>query len=410
MTARWTIPAFSGYGLELEYMVVDRGSLDVRPLVPELLRAFAGGADAADVERGALGWSNELTSHVVELKNIAPTPALSMLASDFQAEVRAANRALEPMAARLMPTGMHPWMQPNVETVIWTRQGGEIYRAFDRIFDCRRHGWANIQSVHLNLPFADDAQFARLHAALRVLLPLLPALAASSPVVEGRNSGLMDFRIEAYRSHAAPAPTVVGTVVPETVVDRDDYRQRILEPMYREIEAHDPAGVLRHEWLNARGAIARFDRNAIEVRLIDTQEHPGVDIAIAAAVAAAARSLYFETWSTLWQQQAVPTETLSSLLLACARDAGETIVDDAQLLDVLGMKPRRCTAAELWHHLLGEPTYLNAWWRSRVAFILEHGTLARRIVRALAGDFSRAKLRQVYAALCECLETGETFA
>ena len=39
--------------------------------------------------------------------------------------------------------------------------------------------------MHVNLPFADDAQFARLHAAIRLVLPLLPALAASSPIAEG---------------------------------------------------------------------------------------------------------------------------------------------------------------------------------------------------------------------------------
>ena len=36
----------------------------------------------------------------------------------------------------------------------------------------------------LNLPFSSDEEFGRLHAAIRLLLPLLPALAASSPLVE----------------------------------------------------------------------------------------------------------------------------------------------------------------------------------------------------------------------------------
>jgi hypothetical protein len=32
--------------------------------------------------------------------------------------------------------------------------------------------------------------------------------------------------------------------------------------------------VLRHEWVNARGAIARFDRSAIEIRVLDVAECP----------------------------------------------------------------------------------------------------------------------------------------
>ena len=42
----------------------------------------------------------------------------------------------------------------------------------------------------------------------------------------------------------------------------------------------DPDGTLQHEWLNSRGAIARFDRNAIEIRVLDIQECPVADLAI----------------------------------------------------------------------------------------------------------------------------------
>ena len=63
-------------------------------------------------------------------------------------------------------------------------------QAFDRIFSCQGHGWANLQSMHINLPFADDAEFGRLHAAIRFLLPLLPGLTASSPVMDGAVTGI----------------------------------------------------------------------------------------------------------------------------------------------------------------------------------------------------------------------------
>jgi len=48
-------------------------------------------------------------------------------------------------------------MDPNREMVIWPHDYSVVYEAFNRIFDCRGHGWANLQAVHLNLPFADDA-------------------------------------------------------------------------------------------------------------------------------------------------------------------------------------------------------------------------------------------------------------
>ncbi len=412
MSARWTIPAFSGYGIELEHAIVDRESLAVRPLAEKLLHGFAG-RDTSNVERGELGWSNELVAHVVEVKNIAPTPDLEALQANFQHEICAANDVLEPISACLLPTGMHPWMRPRDETVLWTKNQANIYRTYDRIFDCRRHGWSNIQSVHINLPFGDDEQFARLHAAVRLILPLLPAIAASSPIIEGRDTGILDYRLEAYRDNSRGIPAITGKVIPETVTDRADYEQRILAPMYVQIQDYDPAGVLRHEWLNSRGAIARFDRDAIEVRLVDTQECVQADVAIAAATTAVVKTLYSETCSTLWQQQAVPTDALSELFLACTQTAEEAVVDNAQLLDVLGLKPRRCRAREVWRHLIeaagGGNRNCDEWWRSRIDVILDRGTLARRILRAIDGDFDPERLREVYRRLCQCLDLGQVF-
>ena len=92
-----------------------------------------------------------------------------------------------------MPSGMHPWMQPARETRLWPHESGPIHRAYDALFDCRRHGWANLQSMHVNLPFGEDltpdGEFARLHAAVRLVLPLLPALAASTPHHNGCHAG-----------------------------------------------------------------------------------------------------------------------------------------------------------------------------------------------------------------------------
>jgi len=409
MTERWTLPAFSAYGLELEYMIVDRRTLDVRPIADELLRELAG-HDAADVVRGTLGWSNELVRHVVELKNVAPTAALDELPARFEDEIRAANRILEPAHAQLMPTAMHPWMNPREETVLWDDASG-IYRTYDRIYDCRAHGWANLQSVHVNLPFADDAQFARLHAAIRLVLPLVPALAASSPIADGRASGVLDCRLENYRSICARTPNVPGRVIPETIDTHAEYEARILEPMYEEIAPHDPAGVLRHEWLNSRGAIPRFDRNAIEIRVVDVQECPRADVAIAAAIVTTVKRLYDEHRSSFADQRAVDTDVLYRALLATIRDADLAVIDDGAYLAALGLAgaPRR--AGEAWRELLAaHDGGADAWWRPVIDAILAEGPLARRILRAVGRDADAQRLREVYGRLCRCLHDGRMFA
>jgi gamma-glutamyl:cysteine ligase YbdK (ATP-grasp superfamily) len=401
--------AFAGYGIELEYMIVDRQSLAVMPIADALLQA-ASGRTVSEVDRGKFGWSNEIVLHLVEVKNAHPAPALEPLVAGFQAEVNAVNRLLEPMGARLMPGAMHPWMNPAAETRLWPHDQAPIYQAYDRIFGCRKHGQANLQSMHLNLPFANDAEFARLHAAVRLLLPILPAIAASSPFADGRPGGFLDSRMAAYRSAVQRVPSVIGDVIPDTHSSHAEYQAQVLTPMYRDIAPLDPEGVLQHEWLNARGAIPRFDRDAIEIRVIDVQECPQADLAIAAAASAVIRALYDDKWSSLAMQQAIATDRLARILAACIRDADQAVIDDAGYLRLLGLSDPQYRAGELWRHLVTR-TGLNrsTFWIETLRVMLEHGPLARRILRAVGPVCSRDRLQPVYLELCDCLEAGKMF-
>lgn len=408
------LDAFAGYGIELEYMIVDRQTLSVLPIADELLNQAAGaGAYVSEVQRGPLAWSNELVLHLIELKNRCPSPALESLPAAFEVEVRCINRALAPIGARLMPTGTHPWMDPRTETRLWPHDNAIVYRTYDRIFNCSGHGWANLQSMHVNLPFADDTQFARLHAAVRLVLPILPAIAASSPIVEGSFTGFMDFRMEAYRSHPIRVPSLIGQVIPDTVANRTEYETTILAPMYRDIAPLDPEGVLRHEWLNARGAIPRFDRNAMEIRVIDLQECPLADLAIAAALVSVVRTLYDGELAPLAAQQAIGTDALVNIMLACIRDAEQAIIEDTEYLQILGVPGRRCEARDLWRQLIEATLRVSPGqqkaWQEPLRVILEQGPLARRIVRAVGTDCARARLHAVYRELCHCLEDGRMF-
>lgn len=398
-----TLHAFEGYGIELEYMIVARDGLSVLPIADRLLRD-APGANAL------LDWSNELVLHVIEIKNPRPVDALSMLPNAFEAQVREINRRLEPLDARLMPGAMHPWMDPKTETHLWPHDNRVIYRAYARIFDTRSHGWANLQSMHVNLPFSGDDEFARLHAAIRLVLPILPALAASSPIADGRHTGWGDYRMQVYCDNAQSIPSIAGKVVPETITSRAAYEQRILAPMYRDIAPHDPDKVLQQEWLNSRGAIARFDRNAIEIRVIDVQECPRVDLAIAAVAKSVIEMLYREEHAPLAEQQELTTAALAALLHDCIRDAEQTVLNNADYLRLFGFPSRRCEARELWQYLIERMPEGDAQhWLAPLQAILRHGPLARRISRAVGDDCSPVRLEAVYQQLCDCLQEGKMF-
>ncbi|HSH07201.1 MAG TPA: glutamate-cysteine ligase family protein [Burkholderiales bacterium] len=407
--------AFAGAGIELEYVLVDRETLAVRPIADQLLRD-ASGAVVNALNHGRFGWSNELVLHLLELKSERPEAGLESLAEGFQDEVRAMNARLAPLGARLMPTGMHPWMNPRSETRLWPHEYAEIYATYDRVFDCRRHGWANVQSMHVNLPFAGDAELARLLAAARRVLPILPALAASSPVADGARQTVLDYRMQCYLTHAARVPAMLGDIVPEPVRSEAAYRAEILAPMYAEMAPFDADGVMQDEWLNARGAIVRFDRSALELRVIDTQECPAMDLAVAAAAIGALRACYEGRLANEDPLAPFPTARLVNILHACIADADAAIIDDAEYLTGLGLRARRATAGELWRHLIETTLSLvgsdeeRTLWNERLELILSEGPLARRILQAAGSELPRERLQAVYAELCDCLEAGRPFS
>jgi len=428
---------FEAIGIELEYMIVDRRTLAVRPIADQLLRwlhesvaparrplasadatdparaaADTGGFDG-EVELGPVAWSNELALHVVELKTNGPVPTLRGLAARLQGHVERLRALLEPVDALLMPTAMHPLMSPDRELRLWPHQNDAIYRAFDRIFDCRGHGWANLQSVHVNLPFHGDGEFGRLHAAIRAVLPILPALAASSPLAEGRLTGLHDTRMDSYARHTERVRSVAGAIVPEAVFTRDDYERQILGPIYDDLRPLDPEGVLCHEWVNARGAIARFDRGSIEIRVLDVQECPAADLAVAGAAIAALRALVDEWHAGVAELRALTVPALAAILRDAVAAGDRALLRDGAYLRLFGFPDRPpCRARDLWQHLFETAARREeAWpeWEPALALYAAEGCLAARITNALGERPGGEDIDRVYRELCRCLDRGELF-
>jgi carboxylate-amine ligase len=395
---------FEVFGVEMEYMIVDRSSLAVRPIADELLRDMAG-EYVDDIERGEFGWSNELVCHVIELKTNGPAPSLAGLADGFHEQVRFINDRLRPMGAMLLGTGAHPLMEPERDTRLWPHGNREIYHQYDRIFGCRGHGWSNLQSVHLNLPFRGDDEFGRLHAAVRLVLPMIPAIAASTPVLEGRVTGIMDTRLETYRHNQDRIPSIAGRIIPEPVFTEADYHLTIFDRIRRDVAPHDPDGVLDVLFLNSRGAIARFDRNAIEIRVIDIQECPAADVAIQDLLVETLRGIVARPSVPLAEQQAWPEDLLADIFLDVVRDGEEAVIADTEYLRALGVSGGRMKAGRVWEVLAQRTANaLAKESRGPLKRILDEGPLARRLVRSLGSRPSRDDVESVYRQTAYCLQ------
>lgn len=406
------IHLFQGYGIELEYMLVDKDTLAVKPVTDELLKHELG-EYGSDFENGIVTWSNELVLHVIEIKSTEPESNFNALENGFAENIRRINAILDKWNAMLMPGAAHPFMDPLKETKLWPHDSNEVYEIYDKIFNSKGHGWSNLQSTHLNLPFYDDEEFAKLHAAIRIILPILPALCASSPILEGKSTGMLDTRLKYYKTNQAKIPSITGKVIPEAIFSRRNYLNTIYDKIKADISPYDPDNVLNPIWVNSRGAIPRFDRGSIEIRLMDIQECPTADMAIVSLVIETIKALVNEKFIKLDDQMKYKTETLSQIFEKCMVVGQKTEVTSSEYLRAFGIQGEKSTALEIWssilnYHIKSGNSSLEKW-KPELSVILSEGTLSDRILKAIDGDFSEEKIKNTYRTLCGCLEQNKMF-
>lgn len=402
---------FEVAGMELEYPTVDR-DLNVVSLVEPAFRKLAG-RGTSDVDLGAVGFSNEIADHVFEVKTQAPVRSLAT-AEEVLAEGvgRFAAVLRSEFDARLMPTGMHPWMDPR-KGRLWTRSGLRVYSTYARLFNVRTHGWMNVHASHLNLPMGREAEAVAMLTASSLLIPYLPAVAASSPMYDGALQDAVDGRLAWILEHQARIPESCGEIVPEYVEGFSDYRKRIFAPMYAALDRLHDTGPIRHEFFNTRGAILRFARKAMEVRVLDTQECVKMDVAIASFVRSTLKHLSARVAE---QKIALPAHgVLVADFRATIRDGSQARVL-APHLDVPRDADGKAAVRDVLRTLLegarkavrkDEAHYLDL-----VAGVIEAGSLSERIRAQLLPHveddeaFTDAA-RRVYIELMDALEANE---
>ena len=173
----------------------------------------------------------------------------------------------------------------------------------------------------------------------------------------------------------------------------------------------DTEHVMDHHFANSRGAIARFDRGAIEIRVIDIQECPSADLAIAELIVAVLKALTSGRWVSSYLQRAWSEHDLLPLFLQVIKDAGNARIANRDYLLMFGlMKQEQMSAHKLWQHLFVE-LYgdLSEGCRQHIAHILEHGCLASRILKHTGKTPDHATLKRVYCELANCLAEDRAF-
>ncbi|ADR21046.1 glutamate--cysteine ligase [Marivirga tractuosa] len=400
-----TYSLFECIGIELEYMIVNRKTLMPAPISDQLILRKIGEI-TDELVNGNISWSNELVLHVLELKTTNPMPGVEGLSHDFHQNILEINKILEPLDAQLMPTAMHPLFNPIKDVKLWPHERNEIYSRYNQIFDCKGHGWGNLQSMHINLPFANDEEFYLLHEAIRHIMPLIPALTASSPIFDGQKSEILDNRLAFYEQNQKKIPSIAGKVIPESVANKAEYEKVIFKRIFEDIAPYDKDKSLQHEWLNSRGAIARFDRNAIEIRIIDLQECPAADLAIAEFVVQALKFII----PHIKDHNPIDEYELYGIYRLALEKGGKSMISNEEYLRIFDMdKEGKVSIENVWKNIL-KHVYLADDKKAIIEYILDNRNLSQRILGNLKGkEWSDENIKKEYAVLVDCLKENKLY-
>ena len=173
-------------GIEEEFAILDPETHELAPRFEELREA----AGADEILRDAV--AGELISSEIEI--------ISGAGSDLQDAIsrqREHRRRLFALAeahgASLGATGTHPWADYRHQPIIDTEH-------YHRVEDGLKYvAWRNNTfSLHVHVGVRDIDRAVRACDRLRPVLPLLLAVSANSPYLDGRDSGLHSARTQAF--------------------------------------------------------------------------------------------------------------------------------------------------------------------------------------------------------------------
>ncbi len=276
-------------GPEHEFSIVDE-ELKPMPVVDMVIKKLCGRIKN-NVYLPDFIFGNELQKHVAEFKGTTPFRSPLHFEETMHKAILEISDVLDGLRMKLLGTGMHPTLTLD-EVEVWDHRNKQIYDALHRVFNLRQHGWLNIQSYQLNLSYSNEGEAVKLYNRLTGTLPYLPAISASSPLYDSKVGKFVDNRLHFYGISQANIPSMVGDIIPKPIDSFETYRNLTIRKYSADlIHANAPACIINKEWLNSRSAVFRFDRKAIEIRIMDEQECIKSDVALSSFIRALMRGL-----------------------------------------------------------------------------------------------------------------------
>jgi len=384
-------------GPEHEFSIIDDG-LRPLPISDKVLRQLHGRI-VNNVSIGKVKLGKELQSHVLEFRPMLPFESMKVFEETMcEAVLRTWNFLENTFNAKMMGLGMHPFLKLQ-EASVWSHKDKRIYDALNRLFNLRQHGWLNIQSFQMNLSYQNERDAVKMHNSLRVILPCLVAISASSPIYESKVGEFLDNRLFFYFTSQSSLPSITGDIVPEPMRCFDHYKRTVNQKYLRDLRVAGAPRFLMKEWINSRGVIVRFTRRSLEVRLLDEQESIKADVGLACFVRAAVRGL-------LNQQQYVSQQTLVHNLWSAMKDG-------LNARFVPGDTSAKKTCSELYKTAYENAAEEEKRYLPIALDRITNGNLAERILRNLRGYCSKhgfdEALNRIFRSVAECLRENRIY-
>jgi carboxylate-amine ligase len=257
-------------GVEEEFSILDPQTLE---LIPRYEQMCAAAADADPDLRAAI--TGELISSEIEIISGTGADLGDALAHQWEHRRRLFAFAAAQGVA-LGATGTHPWADYREQSIIDT----EHYRRVEQ--GLKYVAWRNNTfSLHVHVGVRDIDRAVRICDRLRGVLPLLLAISANSPFLDGRDSGLHSARTQSF-TRSFPR-----CGIPDAFGGWDAYREYI-EFLLRTRSIVESTQI----WWSVR---PHFSFGTVEVRICDVQataqESDALAALMVACVAQAARDV-----------------------------------------------------------------------------------------------------------------------
>jgi carboxylate-amine ligase len=248
-------------GVEEEFSILDPQTLDMLPRF-EQLRDAAANSDPSLHEH----ITGELISSEIEIISGVGADLHDALARQRDMRRRLFAFAAEQGVA-LGATGTHPWADYREQPIIDT----EHYRRVEE--GLKYVAWRNNTfSLHVHLGVRDLDRAVRVCDRLRPVIPLLLAISANSPFLDGRDTGLHSARTQSFTK------SFPRCGVPDAFGGWSAYREYI-EFLIRTKSIVEFTQV----WWSVR---PHFSFGTVEMRICDVQATAGESDALASLIAA----------------------------------------------------------------------------------------------------------------------------